>query len=258
MKNKKTALAPIVWLIILALCWEVVGRLFPNNYFLPPFSSVVSVLVKEITQGSLLLQCGYSFILAIIGVIVSCIAAIIVFSLCVVNKYIASLTKTLCGILNPLPSVAIIPLAMFILGLGDSVLVLLICHSVVWPLLKNMLAGYSAINPIFLEFFANANFKKTVYLYHVIIPSVLKDLLMGMKIAWGRAFRTLIAVEMIFGTTGALGGLGYYIYIARANAESEKLYAGIILISLLGIIVENFLFCFLERNTINKWGIYRT
>ena len=91
----------------------------------------------------------------------------------------------------------------------------------------------------------------------MIFFAVLPDLIVGLRVGWGRAWRALIGAEMIFGMIGALGGLGYYIYNARAYANITNVMSGIIVIVIIGVIFESVLFKQLEKRTIMKWGMTR-
>lgn len=81
------------------------------------------------------------------------------------------------------------------------------------------------------------------------------SIIMGLKSGWARAWRALIAAEMIFGTTGALGGLGWDIYIKRSYLDMPGMLATLIVLMVIGILIEDLLFKFIENKTIKKWGV---
>lgn len=89
----------------------------------------------------------------------------------------------------------------------------------------------------------------------IIVIAIMPEFLAGIRIGWGRAWRALISAEMVFGMVGSLGGLGYYIYTARAYANLTNVLAGVVVIIIIGIIVESLIFGQIEKHTIRKWGM---
>ncbi|MEG0541595.1 MAG: ABC transporter permease subunit, partial [Angelakisella sp.] len=79
--------------------------------------------------------------------------------------------------------------------------------------------------------------------------------LSGIKIGWARAWRALISAEMAFGAVGLLGGIGWYILKQRTFMNTSGLFAGIVVVIILGILVEDVLFATVEKHTVQKWGM---
>jgi NitT/TauT family transport system permease protein len=91
-------------------------------------------------------------------------------------------------------------------------------------------------------------------IFDVFLPAALPSLLSGLKLGWSFGWRTAIAAELVFGVAGASGGLGWYINNARYSLNTPAVFAGLVVISLLGIVVEA-LFSVIERYTVIKWGM---
>ena len=94
-------------------------------------------------------------------------------------------------------------------------------------------------------------------LFEIALPSSLPYLLSGLKTAWARAWRAMIAGEMIFGVIGAHGGLGTYLFQKRVFMDTPALLAGLLIITVMGILVEDIFFVWVEKKTIRKWGMSR-
>lgn len=217
----------------------------------------MQTLIKESITGTLLIQALNSLWIIILGFIISLAIALAVSIACVRYKIIDSFVSTLCAVFNPLPGIALIPLMMMWFGIGNGILVALIVHSILWPLITNWTAGFRAIPAIYTEWGRNIELNtfqivKDISLYAV-MPYTLSGLIMG----WGRAWRALIAAEMIFGMIGSIGGIGQYVYMARVYANTEQVLAGILTVVIIGLIVEGVLFKKLEKATIQKWGMSR-
>lgn len=246
----------VIWILLIIAIWEVTTRIgLVNPYILPPFSGILQNLVGELQKGILPLQVLNSLKIVLLGFAVSIVVGVIVSACCMISKIMESLVRTICTVLNPLPGVALLPLFMLWFGLGNGVLIALIFHGVAWPLIENLLSAFHSVPKVYIEWAENIESTfwdklRTVYLYYS-IPYFLS----GLRIGWGRAWRALIAGEMVFGMIGTLGGLGYYIYKARSYGRMEDVFGGIIIIIMIGLLVEEVLFKTLERHTIEKWGM---
>ncbi len=84
-------------------------------------------------------------------------------------------------------------------------------------------------------------------------PGVHNRILTGLKIGWAFAWRTLIAAELVFGVSSGSGGLGWFIFEPKKQLEIPSVFAGLFSVTLIGLIVENLVFCTVEGRTIARW-----
>jgi hypothetical protein len=84
------------------------------------------------------------------------------------------------------------------------------------------------------------------FVMKILIPAAFPNILAGLKIGWAFAWRTLIAAELVFGTTSGRGGLGWYIFKTKNNLSIPQVVAGLLSIILIGLFVENVIFSFIE------------
>lgn len=260
MQNKKKKGIPrflqtCFWLCVILAIWEIAARTgMVSAYLLPPFSKVAASVVGELFGTAFGMQVLNSMRLVLLGVLLSFVIAIIFALLCTYSKVLEGLILSLCTIFNPLPGMAIMPVLMMWFGIGDGVILALICHSVLWPLVTNLLTGFRSIPVIYKEWAQNIRLSPMNNLTHVLVFSVMPNFISGLRIGWGRAWRSLISAEMVFGMIGTLGGLGYYIYTNRAYGNVTNVFVGVIVIVVIGICVDQ-LFRILEKKTIVKWGM---
>lgn len=246
----------IIWVVFIIIVWELATRAeIVNTYILPPFSTVVIKLFTEIGKGTLLLQVWNSIKVVLYGFLISFAISVIIVIFCMISKPFESFIMTVCTICNPLPGVALMPVFMLWFGIGTGVLIALIFHGVAWPLITNLLSGLHGISKIYMEWADNIECPLTNKIFHIYFYSIMPNLLAGLRVGWGRAWRALIAGEMVFGMIGDLGGLGYYIYKARSYGNMDNVYVGIVIIVIIGLFVEEFLFKIIEKNTVQKWGM---
>jgi NitT/TauT family transport system permease protein len=95
------------------------------------------------------------------------------------------------------------------------------------------------------------------YVCQILVPAALPSILSGLKIGWAFAWRTLIAAELVFGASSGKGGLGWYIFQNRNELYTDRVFAGLILVVVIGLFVENVVFHALERVTVRRWGLQR-
>lgn len=164
--------------------------------------------------------------------------------------------STLTSLLNPLPSLAILPLAMIWLGLTPQALVLVLAHSTIWPIAINTSNGFRTVNQTYYMVGRTLGLRRLRMVWRVLLPAALPSIFTGWKTAWAFAWRTIIAAELVFGVAGGTAGLGYFINNAKTYLKIDDVFAGLVAISLIGVIVE-MLFEAAERTTIERWGMRR-
>ena len=87
------------------------------------------------------------------------------------------------------------------------------------------------------------------------VPAAFPSILTGLKIGWAFAWRTLIAAELVFGTSSDSGGLGWFIYESKNTLDIPLVFAGLFTVILIGLLVESLVFRVIEERTIARWGM---
>jgi NitT/TauT family transport system permease protein len=254
LKNKTAQ--SCLWLAALLALWEIAARAgLVNRNLLPPFSDVAVRLAREIFGGKLGEQTLNSLWVIACGFAISFVLAIVITALCAWSSPAESLFNTLSTVMNPLPAVALMPLIIMWFGINIGAMLAIIVHGVLWALVRHLLDGIRAIPQTYREWGRNIELSPHKMFAHIIVFSVLPELLAGIRVGWGRAWRALISAEMIFGMIGEKGGLGFYISQNRAYANITNVMGGIVIIVIVGIAVESLLFSQIEKHTVRKWGM---
>ena len=157
--------------------------------------------------------------------------------------------------MNPLPAIALLPLALIWFGLGSGSLIFVLIHSVLWPVALNMYAGFRSASQTLKMVGRNYGLGGLRLAVGILIPAAFPSILAGLKIGWAFAWRTLIAAELVFGVSSGSGGLGWYIYENKNQLNIPEVFAGLLSIILIGLLVENVVFRTIENATVNKWGV---
>ena len=244
-------------LLVLAILWEAVARWQANDLLLPGALQTAQALAAGIVSGELPRYVGVSMAVLLQGYLAGIAAAFVLTALAMSTTLGRDLLETLTAMFNPLPAIALLPLALLWFGLGRGSLVFVLIHSVMWPLALNTYAGFRAVPETLRMTGRNYGLGGVRLMLQILIPAALPAILSGLKIGWAFAWRTLIAAELVFGTTSGQGGLGWYIFQSRNELYTDKVFAGLALVIVIGLLVENLVFQSVERLTVRRWGMQR-
>jgi NitT/TauT family transport system permease protein len=246
-----------VLLAALALLWELAARWQDNELLLPTFGATLRALVDGWVSGELAAKTRISLGLLLQGYGLGIVAAFALTSLAISTRLGRDLLSTLTAMLNPLPAIALLPLALLWFGLGAGSLVFVLTHSVLWPLALNTYAGFQAVPETLRMAGRNYGLSGLRYVRLILVPSALPAIVAGLKIGWAFAWRTLIAAELVFGASSGKGGLGWFIFQNRNELNTDRVFAGLATVVLIGLLVEGLGFATLERLTVRRWGMQR-
>lgn len=244
-----------VILLALTFIWELVGRITDNDLLLPTFVQTFHAFAQGIASGELFDRVTVSFGVLLQGYVLGIVLAFLLTSVAVSTQLGRDILSTFTAMFNPLPAIALLPLALMWFGLGNGSLVFVLVHSVLWPLALNTFSGFQGVPATLRMAGRNYGLSGIGYVVHILVPAALPSILSGLKVGWAFAWRTLIAAELVFGASSGEGGLGWYIFQNRNELNTDKVFAGLAMVIMLGLLVEGLVFKTLERVTIRRWGI---
>lgn len=246
----------LILLLVLAL-WELGARIAQNDLMLPGVVQTLHALVEDMRNGELPAKIVNSFSTLIKGYVIGSVLALGASALAVTTQFGRDLLSTLTAMFNPLPAIALLPLALLWFGLGNASLVFVLVHSVMWPIALNTWSGFSSVPETLRMAGRNYGLSGPRYVVTILIPASLPAILSGLKIGWAFAWRTLIAAELVFGASSGEGGLGWYIFQNRNELFTDRVFAGLLTVIAIGLLVEGVVFATLEKVTIRRWGMQR-
>jgi NitT/TauT family transport system permease protein len=167
----------------------------------------------------------------------------------------ADILETLTSMFNPLPAIALLPIALLWFGLGNGSLIFVLVHSVLWAVALNTHSGFLSVSNTLRMVGRNYGLNGLSYVFKILVPAAFPTILTGLKIGWAFAWRTLIASELVFGVSSGSGGLGWYIYENKNELDITNVFAGLFMVIIIGLIVENLIFRVIETHTVRKWGM---
>jgi len=242
-------------LILLGAVWEIYARWVDNPLILPTLGATLTTFFHDIASGVLIDRVATSLRSLMLGYLAGLFLAGVLTTIAVSTRIGSDVLSTLTAMFNPVPAIALLPLALIWFGLGIPSLVFVIVHSVLWAVALNTLTGFRSVPGTLRMSGRNYGLRGVRYVALILIPAAFPSILAGLKIGWAFAWRTLIAAELVFGVSSRSGGLGWYIFEARSELETDRVFAGLLAVILIGLIVEAVIFRFIERQTVQRWGM---
>jgi sulfonate transport system permease protein len=250
-----TAFRRFVVLVVLAAAWEGYARFAANPLLFPSFSDTLEAFWDAAVRGPLIDRTLTSLQVLAAGYALGLALAAVLTTIAVSTRVGTDLLSTLTAMFNPLPAIALLPLALLWFGLGAKSLIFVIIHSVLWAVALNTHSGFTSVSPTLRMAGQNCGLRGLFYVALLLVPAAFPSILTGLKIGWAFAWRTLIAAELVFGASSRSGGLGWFIFENRNQLETASVFAGLLTVILIGLLVESVIFRALENATVRRWGM---
>ncbi|MDU2063282.1 MAG: ABC transporter permease [Sporomusaceae bacterium] len=228
----------VVAMLFLFVLWELISRSgVVSELFLPAPTSILLTGWDMVTSGELLINAQASLIRILIGFFIGSTAGILMGLLLGFSKLADAMGNPVIYALYPIPKLALLPLIILWLGIGELSKVLIIALGVFFPVVINTYSGVKNLDPLLIK--VAVSFKTTKYniLRKVILPGAMPVIFAGLKLAAGTALLLLVAAEMI----AAKEGIGAMILHYGDLMLTTKLMVGILTLSLMGVILNHFL-----------------
>jgi sulfonate transport system permease protein len=249
------AVRKLAILLLLAGAWEIYARWLDNPLLFPTFGATVAALVDGFVHGALLTRAWTSIKVLLVGYSAGIALAALLTVVAISSRIGTDLLETLTAMFNPLPAIALLPLALIWFGLGAGSIVFVLIHSVLWAVALNTHSGFLAVSNTQRMVGRNYGLRGLSYVGRILIPAAFPSILTGFKIGWAFAWRTLIAAELVFGVSSGSGGLGWFIYENKNQLEIPSVFAGLLTVIVIGLLVENVIFRTVELRTVRRWGM---
>lgn len=215
-----------------------------SSYFSPP-SATIAALWTGLLNGDISSQVGMTLLTFAEGLVLATCLAVVVGVLMGAIPVVYDALKTIVEFLRPIPSVAMIPLAILFLGLGTPMRVAVVTYAAFWPLLISTLYGVRAVDPVALDTARNFGVPPGEALYRVTLPAALVSIATGLRVSASIALVVTVTTELVAGNSG----LGFYIEQMEQASRLAPMYAGILLTGILGYLI-NLVFFNVERRVV--------
>ena len=250
---KKNILAKkIAFYIILVILWQAISMsdIWPNNIFPSPYE-VGEELFYMASDGSLFFGIATTILRLIVGLAIAIAGGIILGVLMArietVNQTIGSLVLGLQSI----PSIAWVPLAILWFGLTDTGIIFVTAIGAMFAVTINTYTGIKNIDPHYVEAARNMGAKGTQLITNVLLPAAFPYMISGFKQGWAFAWRGVIGAELLF----SFLGLGFLLNVGRQLNEVSQVIAIMLVIMIIGMAVDGFIFKKIENKVMSRWGL---
>ncbi|PYN28080.1 MAG: ABC transporter permease [Candidatus Rokuibacteriota bacterium] len=224
---------------------------FPPKLF-PGVDKIVSAFVRLMVTGILPVHAFWTLVRLVVGFGLGAALGVAVGMAMGRSRWAEDLLLPIVSVGNPIPGLAYAPLFVIWFGLGDVPAILLVGFAASFPVAVNTWTGVKAVKEIWIRAARSMGAGERQLFRKVVLPGALPYLLTGLRLGLARAWRVLIAVEML---TSVRLGLGWLIFGAREFLNTDVMLAGIAVIGLVGLGLEKLVFERLERFTVVRWGM---
>jgi len=242
-------------LAIAGAAWEVFARSgIYKRALTPTIEDIFTVTLKHLGSGVLLADIAFTLYRLLAGFLIGALAGIILGALMARLRLVERFFQPLVSVLNPIPSLAWIPLFILWFGLGETATIVLVAFATVIPVTINVWTGGRAVNEVWLRAAESMECRSSRLFFKVILPASVPFIVSGLRGGMGRGWRAVVAGEMIAATSH---GLGWVIFNSIAFLNTDVMLSAILFIGLIGLLIENWVFVAIERATVMRWGMLR-
>lgn len=244
--KRSSIIKGLTGLLFFISLWEFIARsgIFPP-YYLPPFTLVFYQLFNASFLSQVLGQLGHSLWRAALGYFIATLIAVPLGILIGRSHSISVYLEPVLEFFRPLPSSAIIPVAILFLQLGWKMIVFVVAFGATWPILVATVQGARNVDPVMIDtgmLLRLSPFRMNCY---IVLPSSLPYIMAGLRTSLAVSLILAVTAEMLAGSDG----IGFYILDMERAFQTTEMYAGIMIIGLAGLIL-NKIFVFGERRII--------
>ena len=250
-----SALRRALVVAILAIAWQLYAAWLDNPLLFPTLADTIQAFATDTLNGVIPQKVLISLRILLTGYVLGILCAGILTGLAATSRMGNSLLETLTAMLNPLPAIALLPLALLWFGLGEGSLVFVLIHSVTWVVAMNTHSGFQSVSQTLRMVGRNYGLNPVSYVLRILVPAAFPSILAGLKIGWAFAWRTLVAAELVFGASSGKGGLGWYIFENKNELEIANVFAGLLTVIFIGLIIDSLVFRQIETRTLQRWGM---
>jgi NitT/TauT family transport system permease protein len=239
--------------IVVGGLWEIVAHLglFPPRLF-PPLETIAAAFVRLTLMGILPHHVLDTLIRLLVGFVIAALVGVAIGMVMGRSRRAEDIFVPLVSIGAPIPGLAYAPLFLLWFGLGNLSAVLLVAFVSAFPIIYNTWTGVKAVKDIWVRSAQVMGADDRRLFRHVIVPGALPYILVGLRLGLAQAWRILVAVEML---AAVPWGLGWMIFGAREFLNTDVMMAGIVVIAIIGLVLEKFVFEKLEKFTVVRWGM---
>lgn len=248
----RSALLGLTPFVALVLIWQAAPSVFSYPaYMLPTVSEVGRRFIELTLNGELARSVGASLLRLTAAFMVGNLIAIPLGVLLAMNARVSRIVMPVAVFLQAVAGIAWAPLAVLWFGLGNTAVTFLVVNSVFFSSFYNAISGVRSIPPVLWRAVRSLGASPWQVVRELVLPGAMVQLLLGLRTSLALGWRALVAAELIIGTNG----IGFLMMDATKWYGTDTIICGIVVIGVLWLAFDRFIFASIERNTVRRWGM---
>ncbi|MBU4502374.1 MAG: ABC transporter permease [Nanoarchaeota archaeon] len=237
---------------VLVIIWEIIFQceVFPQYWFPGPFH-VINIFFKMLFDGSLIKYSAISLLNTTLGFAAGAIFGIALGLYAGINKTFKDFVSPLISLVYPIPGIAWLPLVLLWFGFGYKAIIFTVGLSGFFSVFYNTLIGVENINIKYIRAGQSLGLRKFKLIKEVYFWGAFPFIFTGLKLGYGRSWRTVIAGEML---SFNIHGLGWFIWRSNEFFNFDQLLVGVISIGIIGLLVDKLVFKKIEEKKLKLWS----
>lgn len=233
-------------LVALGILWEVTARAawLPPEFF-PPLSAVLKSLAQSAREGALLSDMGLTLMRTVQGLAIATCIGVGLAVLTSSSEVADGLLSPIVELLRPIPSAAIIPIAIFFVGIGQGLFIFTVVFAAMWPIFVVSDNALRSPDRTLIQTGRSFGCSKLAVLLQIRLPNAFPEIVTGVRVGGGMALLAAILVEMLAGQRG----LGYRLFETAFALRTAEMFGTMILCGILGTILNYVLLRFSRYGT---------
>ncbi len=246
-KRPTKQLLGLAGILAFLLVWELVPRVgIVEARFLPPASEVIAMLFNDFGLTAFWLAVGETMLAWFLGLLMAVVLAVVLGFIIGSSSFLRKITNSTVEFLRPIPSVALIPLAVLLFGVKIESSLMLIVYASFWQVFIQVLYGVADVDNVAMQTAKSYGLGRFARVRYVVFPTALPYLMTGVRLAAAVALILAITAELVIGSPG----LGREIALAQSGGAISGMYALVLATGLIGVLI-NLLMRFIERKTLS-------
>ncbi|WP_062362045.1 ABC transporter permease [Variovorax paradoxus] len=237
-----------IGIVIFLALWEALPRLgVVSDAYLSPPSAVLASIAQLVDTGQLWKHVAASLQRSLWGLLLASFSGVVLGLLIGSSKRLAAIVDPVLQLFRQTSAFALFPVFILFLGIGELSKVAIIFWASFWPVLLSTVSGVKQVDRLLVNSALSMGASQRFVFFKVVLPASLPSIFTGVRLAGAYSITALVAAEMI----GAHSGLGFLTLNSQETFQIPTMYAGILLLAVLGLLL-NYLLALLERRLL-RW-----
>jgi sulfonate transport system permease protein len=227
-----------LFLLAIFAAWQLIAQFkLVSPVFFPEPTRVADSIWRQVVQGTIWEPFASTCARMITGWALGVATGVVVGALIGLSSTASQYLAPSLEFLRTLPASAVLPIFILVMGLTNEMIVAIIAFGSLWPVLLSTIHAFRTLEPRLLEVASNLELGRLHSFFKITLPNAMPDILAGAKVSIGFALILAIVAEML----SSKAGLGNNILIAARSFRSADLFAGIVMLGLLGALTSSLL-----------------